>query len=357
MKRMLVTGGAGFVGSTLALLFKGYHPEWDVIALDNLRRRGSELAVGRLKKHGVIFVHGDVRVREDFIEVGPVDVIIDCAAEPSVQGGLNGLPDYVVQTNLLGTVNSLELARRTGAVFIFISTSRLYPSGLINSLSYSEGDFRYDLNVSQEVMGVSAEYGISEKFPTNGAKSLYGASKLASELLIEEYAASFGVKSIVNRCGVIAGPWQMGKTDQGIVAFWVMNHIFNEPLSYLGFGGLGKQVRDILHPEDLFCLVDIEIKDIERLSGQTYNVGGGKALSLSLRELTSLCRSCCGVECDITSRSETRPHDIRYYVSDTRKVQQATGWAPTRTLEQIVQETAQWVLDHKCLLEQVRGGS
>src|SRR6202008_348292 len=104
-----------------------------------------------------------------------------------------------------------------------------------------------------------------------GSRSLYGASKLASELLIEEYRTMYGLRAIVNRCGVIAGPWQMGKVDQGFVVLWAARHLFGQPLTYTGFGGDGPQVRDVLHIADLFELIKIELDNLSRLNGSVFN--------------------------------------------------------------------------------------
>src|SRR5712675_1234223 len=249
MQKILITGGAGFVGSNLALRFKQARPAAEVIAFDNLKRRGSELGLPRLRRGGVAFVHGDVRVREDLLSVGAVDLIVDCAAEPSVLAGLDGAPDYVIQTNLNGTIHCLELARRVGADIVFLSTSRVYPTAAINALRYAETATRFVMTDVQDVAGASG-HGLAETFPLAGSRSIYGASKLASELLLQEYRAAYGVRAIVNRCGVLTGPWQMGKVDQGVVALWVAKHFFRGHLAYVGHGGTGKQVRDLLHVQD-----------------------------------------------------------------------------------------------------------
>jgi CDP-paratose 2-epimerase len=131
--------------------------------------------------------------------------------------------------------------------------------------------------------------GITEEFPTDGSRSLYGTTKLASELLIEEYNAAFGVQTIVNRCGVITGPWQMGKVDQGFFVLWAARHLYDGTLYYSGFGGKGHQVRDVLHIADLFDLMNRQVDCFERHSGQVYNVGGGLGCSISLAELTERC--------------------------------------------------------------------
>ena len=125
--RILVTGGAGFVGSNLASFFKRDRPDATVVAFDNLRRRGSELALPRLRAAGVEFRHGDVRNAEDLAEAGDFDLMIECSAEPSVHAGYGASPAYVINTNLTGTINCLEAVRRCGAALVFLSTSRVYP--------------------------------------------------------------------------------------------------------------------------------------------------------------------------------------------------------------------------------------
>ena len=237
-RRVLVTGGAGFIGASLALGLARGHPDWEVVALDNLSRRGSELNLPRLREANVRFIHGDVRNLEDLLAVGEIDALLECSAEPSVLAGIDGSPDYLVHTNLFGAYNCLELARRTHAQFLFLSTSRVYPVATLQHLHVSEKETRLALNDDQSVPGACSQ-GIAESFPMEGARTLYGATKLAAELLIGEYAETYGLDAVINRCGVVAGPWQMGKVDQGVFTFWMLAHHFNRPLSYIGFGGSG----------------------------------------------------------------------------------------------------------------------
>jgi CDP-paratose 2-epimerase len=121
--RLMITGGAGFVGSSLALAFRRDHPDWKVTAFDNLKRRGSELAIDRLRAAGVEFHHGDVRCPEDLEAAGPADLLIECSAEPSVHAGYRDGPSYLVATNLGGTVNCLEHQCAMAAIWLFLSTS------------------------------------------------------------------------------------------------------------------------------------------------------------------------------------------------------------------------------------------
>ena len=189
-ERVLITGGAGFVGASIAVALKTHFPGMQVAALDNLHRRGSELNLPRLRAAGVEFFHGDIRNPEDLNTPPPPQLIIECSAEPSAQAGYGGSPEYLIQTNLIGCFHCLELARRTKADFLFLSTSRVYPWTALNQLAYEEDETRFVLADRQSLPGASAN-GISEDFPLQGARSLYGMTKLAAELLIAEYSLAY----------------------------------------------------------------------------------------------------------------------------------------------------------------------
>lgn len=347
--RILITGGAGFVGANLAVGLKKRHESIQITALDNLKRRGSELNIKRLTDSGVRFVHGDVRSYEDLASVGKVDTIIECSAEPSVLAGYNESPRYLIDTNLVGAVNCLELARNTGADFIFLSTSRVYPIDKMNQIPFEEKATRFTFSSGQKLPGVS-ENGISENFPKEGVRSLYGSTKLAAELLLQEYVHAYKLKGVINRCGVIAGPWQMGKIDQGFVSLWALSHFFKKGLDYIGFEGTGKQVRDVVHVDDMVDLVDTQLGDIGRISGEIYNIGGGRENTVSLLELTDMCRNVSGNKINIGKINENREADIRIYVTDYSKAGNTLNWKPARTVEKTVEDTYKWVFDnHKNL--------
>jgi CDP-paratose 2-epimerase len=341
-----VTGAAGFVGSNVALSLRDRHPDWEVVGLDNLRRRGSELNLPRLRAQGVRFVHGDVRERPDLLGLERLDAIVECSAEPSALSGVDGATDYVVESNLIGAWNCLELARRDRAQVVFLSTSRVYPIDAINSLAFEETPTRFSLIADQALPGAS-ERGISEAFPLAGARTLYGATKLSAELLIAEYANSFGIPATIDRCGVIAGPWQMGKVDQGVFTHWVLSHHFGRPLRYIGFAGTGKQVRDVLHVSDLVELIDEQLGSPDAWAGVTVNVGGGVEFSLSLLETTELCRELVGNEIEIMSDPEDRPGDVRVYLSDCTELFARTTWRPRRGPRELMSEIVDWVRENE----------
>jgi CDP-paratose 2-epimerase len=340
--RVLVTGGAGFVGSNLAIALAGGESPREVLALDNLHRRGSELNLSRLEEAGVTFVRGDVREPADLDALPELTAIIECSAEPSAMSGVDGETSYLLHTNLTGAYNCLELARRDGAAMAFLSTSRVYPVAELSAVAYNEGPTRFELAADQPQLGVSAA-GISERFPLAGARTLYGATKLAAELLIAEYREAFGLRVVIDRCGVIAGPWQMGKVDQGVFTHWMLSHHFGRPLSYIGYGGAGKQVRDLLHIDDLAELVLEQLSDPGRWDGLTVNVGGGAERSLSLLETTAICRELTGNEVPIEPIAETRVGDVPLYISDCARLFRHTDWRPRRSARDTLADIAAWI--------------
>ncbi len=345
-KTILITGGAGFIGSNLAVSFKQKYPTVEIIVLDNLKRRGSELNLMRLKENKVKFVHGDIRAPEDLVLNTKIDLLIECSAEPSVLSGMDNNPLYIINTNLTGTINCLELARKDKADVIFLSTSRVYPYEPLNNIKSRELETRFEWVGEQKINGWSKN-GIGTEFITQGPKTFYGATKLASELLLQEYIANYGIKGVINRCGVIAGPWQFGKVDQGVFTFWMLAHYFKKNLKYIGFGGMGKQVRDILHIQDLFDLIDLEVAAMNKINGNIYNVGGSRDGSLSLFETTKLCEQITGNRLKIGSDKVNRPGDIKIYLSDNSKVRKDLNWQPKITAQDILVGVYEWIKNNE----------
>lgn len=353
-KTILITGGCGFVGSNLSILIKKNYPKYKVLAFDNLKRRGSELNINRLKINNIDFVHGDIRYKEDLEEIGNVDVVIDAAAEPSVLAGLEGCPDYLIHTNFNGTYNALEIARKNKAIFIFLSTSRIYPIQALYDIKISKNKNRFVIEKEQVIKGISIN-GIAENFPLDGYRSLYGASKLSCELFVQEYHSNFGLNSVINRCGVLTGPYQMGKIDQGVIVLWLARHFWKGKLSYIGHGGKGMQVRDILHIKDLYNLLDFQIHNINKVNGEIFNIGGGNKVSVSLKELTEYCEDITGNKIEIESVIKNRPADIPIYLSDYSKVNKICSWEPQINVHNILEDIYKWIKGNENELKPILG--
>ncbi len=354
--RILITGGAGFVGSYVARPLAAISGN-TVIVLDNLRRRGSELNLESFRRIGIKFVHGDIRKLSDLSDVpGNFDLLIEASAEPSVHAGHQGSPAYVIGTNLQGTLNCLEFARARAGRFIYLSTSRVYSISALRQIRLLEDEKRFDLAAQQSLPGLSS-HGVAEDFSKDQARSFYGATKLASEIMIQEYVETYGLEAVINRCGVIAGPGQFGKLDQGIFCLWIAHHCFRLPLKYTGFGGTGKQVRDLLHPADLLDLLQRQLDRTGCWQGEVFNVGGGRATSVSLREMTDLCREIVGWDVPVEGDKETASVDIPFYVSDHRKASQSFNWQPLRSVRTIVSETAEWIRSNEQVLRPIFGAA
>jgi len=249
---------------------------------------------------------------------------------------------------------SIEMARRHQADVVFLSTSRVYPIAALRALPLVRKGERLSLSEGASSQGWSAN-GIAADFPLQGSRSIYGATKLAAELIIQEYEAMYGLRSVVNRCGILTGIWQMGKVDQGVVVLWAARHFFGGTLSYSGFGGEGLQVRDILHVSDLYTLLRNQLADIEHHQGKIYNVGGGLNGSVSLRELTELCVERSRNRIKIESSPETLASDIPWYVTDNKKITSATGWQPQLGIEAILDEIFDWLSQNRDQLRPLLG--
>ncbi len=344
--RILITGGCGFVGFNLAAHFmKLGH---SVIVADNLARRGSETNLAALRKLGAPFHHCDIRCPEDVAVLPDADCLVECSAQPSVVSGYER-PLYDIQSNLMGAVNCLELCRTRRMAMIFLSSSRVYSADLLNNLPRIETETRWNwLPMPPDIIvsGFDAHLGISAEFSLAGApKTIYGASKVAADLLCQEYAHAFDLPIVVNRLGVIAGEGQFGVVNQGWLTYWAMAAVFKRPLTY--FGHLGKQVRDILFIEDLCRLLETQINHIDTWAGAVWNAGGGRESSLSLLEATALFERLTGRTLATTYAPRTRRGDVVIYITDNSAVSRDLAWRPTQPLETGAQRILHWVTDNQ----------
>lgn len=340
--KIAITGGAGFIGSSIAIDIKQKYPAYSVTVFDNLIRKGSELNIPDLEKVNIRFIQGDIRNKQELEQLGSFDCMIEASAEPSVLAGLNSSPEYIIDNNLTGAINCFNLCQQQNANLIFLSTSRVYPISLIEKANYVEEKTRFSFALNQTIKGISTK-GISEQLSLEYARSFYGTTKLAAEYLIKEYEAFYNMKTAVTRFSVVAGARQMGKADQGVATLWMAKHYWKQKLSYIGYGGAGKQVRDILHIDDLLRLIDMQLHSINRFTGQIFNAGGGLNNSLSLIEMTELCQEITGNKIDIDAVSENRPADLKAYISDNTKIEQATGWTPQKGAKEVFRDIFTWI--------------
>ena len=160
----------------------------------------------------------------------------------------------------------------------------------------------------------------------------------------------YKIKYIINRCGVISGPWQFGRQDQGFVSLWVWKHINKKKMNYIGFGGTGSQVRDVVHITDICKLIKLQIKKINSIHNFTINVGGGQQNAISLKKLTKICEKITLNKIKFSSIKNTSKYDIPYYVTDNSKVKKMYKWNPKKKILQIIQDVNNWmILDKKIL--------
>ncbi len=345
--KILITGVCGFVGSTIAEELARSSSGCQLFGLDNLSRAGSEVNLPRVKKCGVRFFPGDVRNASDLESLPTVDWVIDAAANPSVLAGITGQVSsrQLIEHNLLGTINVLEHCKRSSGGLILLSTSRVYSIAALASAPLDVVNEAFVPRRREINQPGWTEHGIREDFSTQSPLSLYGCSKLTSELLAQEYGAAFGLPVYINRCGVLAGAGQFGKPDQGIFSFWIHSHCRRRPLKYIGFGGHGHQVRDCLHPRDLVPLLYKQMQSSGRHAGQIINLGGGMASGVSLAQLSQWCDRRFGSH-PVGSDSVDRPFDIPWIVLDPSRAEQLWGWRATTSLEQVLDEIAEHALAH-----------
>jgi len=202
---------------------------------------------------------------------------------------------------------------------------------------------------SISIPGISSE-GVSEDFSTASPLSLYGGSKLASEILALEYGDAFHFPVWIHRCGVLAGAAQFGRADQGIFAFWINAYLRRRPLKYIGFDGQGHQVRDCLHPRDVAAIVWKQMRSPQRLVERIQNVSGGVLSAMSLAQLSDWCAHRFGKH-EVASDPLPRPFDLPWIVLDSSKAMQQWDWQPTVPVEEILNEIATHAKLHPDWLE------
>jgi CDP-paratose 2-epimerase len=339
--KILITGICGFVGSSLAERLLERQENLSVCGIDNLMRPGSELNRSRLREMGVNFAHADLRAASDFENLPDVEWVIDAAANPSVLAGVQG--DFgsrqLFEHNLAGLVNVLEYCRKRRANLILLSSSRVFSIAALSSLPLQGDDKRFRLDTSKPLPSGLTSRGVGPTFSTDPPISLYGSTKLASEIVAIEYGCAFDFRVWINRCGVLAGPGQFGTPDQGIFSYWINAHLRRRVLRFIGFGGSGKQVRDALHPGDLAELLKRQMGS-ERSDGRrVYTVGGGMENAMSLAELTAWCDDRFGAHAPVADL-RPRTYDIPWIVMDNHEAETDFGWRPEIPMQSLLSQIA-----------------
>ncbi|MDQ3626939.1 MAG: NAD-dependent epimerase/dehydratase family protein [Verrucomicrobiota bacterium] len=339
--KILITGICGFVGNALAHALLDEVADLQLIGVDNLSRAGSHVNKAPLQRRGVKVIHADVRAASDVELIPAVEWIIDAAANPAVLAGVDGLTSsrQLIEHNLYGTVNLLELAKRFRAGVILLSTSRVYSIKPLAALPVLPSDDAFRLDDTPGLPPGISEAGIAEDFSTAPPVSLYGSSKLASEVLALEYGDTFGFPAWIDRCGILAGAGQFGRPDQGIFTFWINAYLRGKPLRYIGFGGTGHQTRDCLHPRDLAALLQTQMNASFAGQPRIVNVSGGASSAMSLAQLSRWCAERFAprvVEADL----QPRQFDLPWVVLDSGLATQTWNWRPRVEVEAILEEIA-----------------
>ena len=327
MRRIFITGICGFLGSNLANYYQSLG--YKVYGIDNLHRKGTIKNFKFLKSNGVTIFKKDLSKLKNlnfFKKKLKFECVIHCAALTSVLDGVNNNSiNFLYKNNLLSTLYSLKICKYLKSRFIFISSSRIYGISKIKKLNLGIKSNRFFLK-KNNLIGISNK-GINESFSTESPLSFYGSSKLISENIIKEYCLFNKIPFLINRCGLLAGSGQLYKNDQGIISFWINSWKNKKKLNYIDFGGYGYQVRDCLHPFDLFILLkkQLNILGKKKLKKTIFNVSGGIASSFSLKELSLWCFKNISKN-KIGYQNKGRPFDLKWIVLDNTLVKKTFNW-------------------------------
>ncbi len=334
--RVLITGGAGFIGSNAARRFieRSDH----VTIFDNLSRRGSQHNLAWLRAaygaDSFRLIQADLREADRLAEAARgQDVILHYAGQVTVTTSVQN-PRGDFEDNALGTFNALEAARLSGSnpIFLYASTNKVY--GGMENVELVETATRYDYR--------DYPHGISESFPLD-FHSPYGCSKGTGDQYVRDYARIYDLRTVVFRQSSIYGPRQFGIEDQGWLAWFIIAAVIGTPITIYGDG---KQVRDVLYVDDLIRAYELAIEHIDRTAGQIFNIGGGADNTLSIwTETGPLLEKLMGRAIPI-GQGDWRPGDQRICVMDTRKAQTVLGWSPQVPVEEGVKRLYQWVVEN-----------
>ena len=343
-KRILITGGAGFIGINTAnyLLSKKYQ----VTLFDNLSRKGSGENLKWLKKtwgKGFAFVRGDVVTDRGKLAraAASADAIIHLAAQVAVTTSVQD-PYQDFLTNTQGTLHMLEAARASQKkpLVIYSSTNKVYGNMDHAEVVLTDAGYRY----KEYPNGIAERHGVDFHSP-------YGCSKGAADQYVRDYARIYGLPTVVFRQSCIYGPHQFGVEDQGWVAWFAISSLLDRPITIYGDG---HQVRDVLHVEDLARLYEQAIANPKKVSGRIYNVGGGSEQAFSVLGTIGRLESAANKKIPY-SFSEWRPGDQKVYISDIDRIKQDIGWEPKISFDKGLKTLVAWAKSEEKLLKRLVG--
>jgi CDP-paratose 2-epimerase len=336
-QQYLITGGAGFIGSNYVqrLLKRGEK----VTIFDNLARAGAPRNLEWLKKefgeNTFDVIVGDVRDADRIAEAAKgVDVIVHLAGQVAVTTSVTN-PRDDFEVNALGTFNVLEAARLSGKkpILIYSSTNKVY--GGMDDVEVVEDATRWHYK--------DLIYGASEEQPLD-FHSPYGCSKGTGDQYVRDYFRIYDIPTVVLRQSCIYGPRQFGVEDQGWLAWMIIAAVTGKKITIFGDG---KQVRDVLHVDDLLNAYDLAIANIDVAKGQVYNMGGGTGNVLAVwTEFGPIIERLLGKKVEV-DRGDWRPGDQRVFYADYRKAERELGWKPKISLEEGIEHLFQWVKENK----------
>lgn len=332
--KIIVTGSAGFIGSAFVRSMADA-PGVTTIGVDNLSRRGASANLAWLREHAAnhLFEQLDITSASEMDDLlrrhADADAVIHLAAQTAVTTSVAD-PRHDFDTNALGTLNVLEAVRHhaPSAVVLFASTNKVY--GSLEHEQTIKGDGRYEL--------ADRPRGISEACPLD-FHSPYGCSKGAADQYVRDYARIYGMRTVVFRQSCIYGPRQYGVEEQGWVAWFAIAAATGAPITVFGDGF---QVRDLLWVDDLCQLYQSAITNIDRVSGQVYNVGGGAPNARSVQDVLRTLETLFGRPLG-AAHGPWRSGDQRIFVADTARITRDLGWAPRVGVEEGVARLVEWV--------------
>lgn len=339
-KTLLITGGAGFIGANAAVWFS--RKGWDVVVLDNLSRAGAEKNLRWLRENvDIEFTKCDVRDRariELLFSDYDFDAVLHCAGQVAVTSSVDD-PLLDFEINAFGTLSVLDAVRKHSpdTFVLYTSTNKVY--GAMKDVSVIERNNRYEYENQTQ--------GIDEQRPLQ-FYSPYGCSKGCGDQYVLDYANIYGLRTASLRQSCIYGPRQFGVEDQGWVAWFTIAALLGKPMTIFGDG---KQVRDILHVEDLLRCFELVISSPEKSSGQAFNIGGGPKNTLSLLELVAMLEEELQFKLPV-SFADWRPGDQRVFVCDISRAKQILSWEPTIEVRSGIVELLEWVGQNRELFEE-----